>query len=133
MERLIQYPSLEKVIEYNLLALTIIKAKKADSLKVLSSLKIDTVLDACKASEGDIYDKAVVLLKGLIKAHGFASGNRRTAFIVTKDFLLLNKAKFCIKDDLNSVGAMQGIRENFYSNDEIKEWIKHGKIKKFRR
>ncbi len=33
----IQYPTSEKVIEYNPLALTIIKVKKADKLKVLSN------------------------------------------------------------------------------------------------
>jgi len=28
---------------------------------------------------------------------------------------------------------MLGIREDFYSNDELKDWIKNGKIKKFER
>jgi len=72
-------------------------------------------------------------MKELIKSHAFASGNRRTAFVVVKYFLLENKGKFKIEDDPSNAKVMQGIRENHYSNDEIKEWIKNGKIKKFQR
>ncbi len=32
-----------------------------------------------------------------------------------------------------NAGALQGIRENDYTDQEIKEWIMHGKIKDFRR
>ena len=133
MEKDIIYPSPEKVIEYNLLALTIIKAKKADQPKVLSQQKIVNVIEECKKAEGDIYDKAVVLLKGLIQGHPFASGNRRTAFIITKDFLLSNGGIFRLKDDPAHARVMQGIRENFYKDEEIINWIKNGKIRKFER
>lgn len=133
MQHKIIYPSAEKIIEYNLLALTIIKVKKADKSHVLSYKKILDIIDECEESEGDIYDKAIILLKGLIQKPPFASGNRRTAFIVAKDFLLTNKAKFNIKDDPKQARVMQGIREDYYSNDEIKEWIKNGKIRKFER
>ena len=127
------YPSIEKIIEYNLLVLDLIKVKKADSPKVLSVTKIKEVLDECQKLKGDIYDKAVVLLKGLVQKHPFASGNRRTAFIVTKEFVLSNNQKFKIEDDPNYARALQGVRENYYTDEEIKEWIKNGKIKKFTR
>ena len=39
------------------------------------------------------------MFKNLIKQHPFASGNRRTAFISTKAFLLENKQNFNIKSD----------------------------------
>lgn len=90
-------------------------------------------LDECEESKGDIYDKATCLIKGLIQKHLFASGNRRTAFIVVKDFLIQNHESFNIPDDPAYAKIMQGIRENFYSHTEIKEWIKHGKIKEFKR
>src|SRR3989338_4387332 len=93
------YPSIEKIIEYNLLVLDLIKVKKADSPKVLSVTKIKEVLDECQKLKGDIYDKAVVLLKGLVQKHPFASGNRRTAFVVTKEFLLSNQKAFNIEDN----------------------------------
>ncbi|VVB98864.1 Fic/DOC family protein [uncultured archaeon] len=126
-------PSTEKIIEFNLLALTIIKAKKADQPKVLSKAKIMEALEECGRAEGDIYDKAVVMLKGIIQKHPFASGNRRTAFIATKHFILTNNAKFCVEDKPENARVMLGIREHYYSDNEIKEWIKNGQIKEFKR
>jgi len=130
---MVLYPSVDKVIEFNLLALNVIKVKKSDSAKVLSKSKVLDVLDSCKALRGDLYDKAVVLLRGLIQGHGFASGNRRTAFIVTKYFLVMNNQKLGVKDNPENAKVMLGIRENYYSDEEIKEWIKNGRIKKFKR
>jgi death on curing protein len=122
----------EKLIELNALILVFIKVKKADKLGILSYTKIINILDNCKNYDGDLYDKAVILIKNIIKQHAFASGNRRTAFIATKQFILQNKGKFNIKGN-NHPNIMQGIREDFYSNNEIKEWIKYGKIRKFKR
>ena len=129
----IMYPNEDKIIELNVLILTIIKVKKADHPKVLSHVKISKALKGCKDFEGDLYDKAAVLMKHLIKNHAFASGNRRTAFIATKHFLKMNNRKLKIADDPKYAKVMQGIREDYYSHDEIKEWIKDGKIREFRR
>ena len=127
------YPVAEQIIEYNVIALEVLRVKKADTPKVLSHQKIAEVINNCRQTEGDIYDKAVALLIGLVRKHPFASGNRRTAFIATKDFLLNNRVTFGIKDDPYYARVMLGIRENFYSEEEIKEWICHGKIREFRR
>ena len=129
----IKYPTMEKIIEYNLLVLTIIKVKKADQPKVLSNHAIDLAIEECRRAEGDIYDKAVYLLKGIIQKHPFASGNRRTAFIVTKDFILSNSFAFRVKDDPTHARVMQGIREGYYTHEEIREWLKNGKIREFER
>ncbi len=120
-------------IEYNILALELIRIKKADRPKVLSMAKIREAIEECEKKEGDIYDKAAILLKGLVQKHPFASGNRRTAFIAAKDFVLRNHSKFGVKDDPSSAKAMLGIREHYYRDDEIKEWIKNGKIREFKR
>lgn len=133
MKQRIVYPSVDRVIEYNILALTIIQVKKADRHGVLSRDRLGHIINNCKESEGDIYDKAVCLFKGLIQLHPFASGNRRTAFIVTKEFLKENKRKFNIEDDPKQAKIMLGIREKYYTDDNIKEWVKHGKIKAFKR
>ena len=129
----IKYPSAEKIIEYNILSLKFIKVKKADQPKVLSHQKIVNIIDATKEKKGDIYDKSVVLMKGLIQEHAFASGNRRTAFIVTKEFLSDNRKAFNIPDNPKQARAMQGVREEYYKDEEIKEWIKNGKIREFKR
>ena len=129
----ITYPTAEKIIEYNVLALKLIKVKRADQPKILNNQRIISIIDETKNTEGDIYDKAVVLLKGLIQQHPFASGNRRTAFIVTKEFLISNHKAFNVGDNPAQARAMQGIRENYYTNEEVKGWIKHGKIREFKR
>jgi death-on-curing protein len=37
-----------------------------------------------------LFDKAEALLESLVKNHCFHNGNKRTAYLVTKSFLLLN-------------------------------------------
>ena len=130
---MIKYPSEDRIIQHNIFVINFINVKKADEAKVLNKNKLVVVLQDCMDRKGDVYDKAVVLLKGLVKAHAFASGNRRTAFVATKEFILLNKGKFKIPDDPSYARVMIGIREGYYSDDEIKEWIKNGKIREFRR
>ena len=132
MEKIV-YPTPEKIIEYNLLVLSIIKVKKADKPKVLSRSKIVDVIEDCKNLDGDIYDRAVFLMKSLVQKHPFASGNRRTAFIVTKDFLIANHSMFNIKDDPRYARVMVGVRERFYKDEEIKQWILAGEIREFKR
>ena len=74
-----------------------------------------------------------MLLKELTQKHPFASGNRRTAFVVTKEFVLQNNGSFKIKDDPRYARVMIGIREGYYKDNEIRKWIKNGKIKEFKR
>ena len=87
MRKKVIYPSHDKIVEYNALALTAIKVKKADKPEVL----------------------------------------------VAKDFIISNSERFKIKDDPIYAKVMRGIRENYYSNEEIKEWMKNGKIREFKR
>ena len=133
MEKKVIYPTIERIIEYNLMVLNLIKVKKADKAEVLSRQKIMWVIEECRMSKGDIYDRATILLKGLIQKHSFASGNRRTAFIVTKEFVISNNERFKIKDNPKHARVMIGIREGYYLDKEIKEWIKNGKIRQFKR
>jgi len=129
----INYPTEDKIAEFNLLVINLIKVRKADKSEVLSYSKLINIIDRCKEKDGDIYDKAVTLLKGVVQEHPFASGNRRTAFVTTKYFLSINKKKLGIKDQEKQARVMQGIREDYYEDQEIKEWIKNGKIREFKR
>ncbi|MFA5247095.1 MAG: type II toxin-antitoxin system death-on-curing family toxin [Candidatus Micrarchaeia archaeon] len=127
------YPSVEELIEFNVLSLAIIRAKKADSHGVLSNAKIAEAIGECRNAEGDVYLKAAVLLRALVKKHAFASGNRRTAFIAAKSFVVSNNGAFKVSDDPEAANAMRGVRENQYSDEELREWIKDGKIRAFSR
>ena len=127
------YPSIEKIIGFNVLALSLLKAKKADKAQVLSTSKLRVALDECKNTDEDVHGKAAALLKGIVQKHPFASGNRRTAFIAAKYFALSNGGRFNIEDNPSHANAMKGVREGYYTDDEIKEWIMHGKIREFER
>ncbi len=129
----IYYPSVEQIVEINKAVLSFVRVRKADKAAVLSYQKLLDSLEVCTTKEGDVYDKAVVLLQALIQKHPFASGNRRTAFVVMADFLAQNGFQLGIKDDPSQAKVMQGVREGFYTSEEIKEWIRCGKIKPFKR
>ncbi|HLD87249.1 MAG TPA: Fic family protein [Candidatus Nanoarchaeia archaeon] len=133
MAKEIAYPAIEKIIEYNALALALLRVKKADKPEVMSRQKIRDAIGQCMDSKEDIHGKAAILLACLTKGHAFASGNRRTAFLVAKDFLLSNGAKLEVKDDPSYAPVLKGVREGFYTHEEIREWLKNGKIRAFKR
>ena len=127
------YPTPEKIIEINKLVLVRIKVKKADKPDLLSYSALNEVIKNCKSEKGDIYDKAVCLLKGITQKHPFASGNRRTAFVVTEDFLIENKAQAKFKNNQKDAKIFKGVREGYYSDEELRNWIKKGEIREFKR
>lgn len=127
----IKYLDIEHIIFFNKEALRIWKVKKGDKHEILSYAKLLKVINDYKELEGDFYDKAVHLIKGITKAHAFASGNRRTAIISVVIFALENKQKVFIPDNPTNSRVLLGIRYNYYTDEEIKEWIKHGKIKEY--
>jgi len=128
----IKYPTIEDIINCNINILKEIRVKKADQFKILNLQKIVNIINDVRKFKGDIYDKAVFLLRSLIQSHAFASGNRRTGLNVMISFLKLNNININIKK-LNDYNVLQGVRESYYSDKEIKEWIKNGKIRKFER
>jgi len=129
----VTYQTPERIIEYNVLVLSTVQAKKADKPELLSRQKLIAALEASQNSTGDVYDRAVLLLQGLVRAHAFASGNRRTAFLATKDFILENQGAFAVRDDEKNARVLQGVREGFYTADDVKHWFKTGKIHEFKR
>ncbi len=127
------YPSVEEIQFNNTIAIEMFRRSKHDQAKTISVSYIQKAIDATKAVAGDLYDKAALLLFELTRMHAFESGNKRTAFLTTKKFVVTNGERFRIPDKESNVKIMLGIRENYYTKKEIKEWIKHGKIKAFRR
>lgn len=87
----------------------------------------------CELESGDIIDKAAILLKEIVKNHVFASGNRRTALLATLVFCRINGHNIYISDKPTDSKVLTGIREDYYSMNEIKKWLKNGKIRKFKR
>ncbi len=129
----IYYPTVEEIQYYNTIAIELFRKSKHDQAKTIHTSFIKNAINKVKNKNGDLYDKAAVLLEELTQIHAFESGNKRTAFLTTKKFVINNKGKFNIPDSTNNVKVMIGIREKYYSLQELKEWIKNGKIKEFRR
>ena len=123
----LKYPTPNKIIETNKFVLNRIVVKKADKPQVLSYSKIEDSLRLCKSTKGDAYDKASCLLVSLTKNHVFASGNRRTALVITKTFLSENKLPHSFKNNGDEAEVLRDIRYGRYDHDEIKKWIKTGK------
>ena len=129
----IVYPTVDEIQYYNTIAIEMFRKNKRDQAEMISASYVKKALEKTKIDPGDLYDKAARLLIELTRSHAFESGNKRTAFLATKKFVLKNEGKFNIPDTTNNVKIMIGIRENYYSQNEVKEWIMNGKIKKFAR
>ncbi len=127
------YPTVEEIQYNNTIAIEMFRRSKHDQAKTISTAYIQKIIDSIKLEPGDIYDKSATLLFELTRMHAFESGNKRTAFLTTKKFVITNGERFRVPDRESNVKIMIGIRENYYSQKEIKEWIKYGKIKTFRR
>ena len=114
----------------NILAIAEIKVKKGDRHRVLSSRKIEKVLDEVRKDKGDIYAKAAILMVGVTRAQAFESANRRTAWIATDAFLRVNGRSMRA---VYKGGVMTGIREGFYTTEEVRGWLTGHAIKDFQR
>lgn len=127
------YPTVEEIQYNNIIAIEMFRKSKRDQATTISESYIQKTIEAIKVIPGDLYDKAAFLLFELTRIHAFESGNKRTAFLSTKKFVVTNGIEFNIPDSEKNVKIMIGIRENYYTHKEIKEWIKYGKIKAFKR
>src|SRR5438132_6817632 len=107
-----------------------ILSKKADSNRVITRPLLIAAIEKVKAESGYLYDKAAVLLTELVRAHAFASGVRRTAYVATMSFLRTNGQHPSVIPDPK---ILTGVREDFYAQDEIREWLKGSAIRKFTR
>jgi hypothetical protein len=50
-----------------------------------------------------------------------------------KYFLVMNKQKIGVEDNPENAKVLLGIREGYCSDAELKEWIRNGKIREFKR
>ncbi len=126
----IKYPTVDELVELNKRVLSEIKVKKADQHRVLSRSALENLLESVREQKGDLYEKAVTLLTGLVRTHSFASGNRRTAYLATKSFLEMNGEETRVVRDPK---VFQGIREEFYTRKEIRAWLMGHETKAFKR
>ena len=126
----VRYPTAAELIALNKAVLTEIKVKKANRHQVISRESLRHILERVRSEGEDIYDKALILLTELVRRHPFASGVRRTGIAAAVAFLNINGENVKVTHDPN---VLQGIREGFYTAEEIKSWLKGHGIRKFKR
>ncbi|HLD39342.1 MAG TPA: Fic family protein [archaeon] len=86
----IKYPTIEEIVQANYTVIKEINVSRKDYHRIYHRDRIIKILEEMKKLEGDLYDKAVFLLKNLIISHPFGSANRRTAYVVTHTFICNN-------------------------------------------
>ncbi|MBI2675898.1 MAG: Fic family protein [Candidatus Aenigmarchaeota archaeon] len=120
------YPSKESIIFVNEI-INIMSARKADKHELLASdTFIDDIIYRVKNAQGDVYDKAAVLLHSIIRSHGFASGNKRTGFIVTTHFLLQNHGRIRFRNFNKVEKVIRRLRA--LETEDIAAWLRTGDI-----
>jgi death-on-curing family protein len=124
------YPSDHEIIQINKEILESIRVKNADAHSVLKPVALKNSLLAMLYDPGDLFDKVASLLISLVRRHPFESRNQRTAYVISKAFLIANGANPKIVQDED---VFLGIRAGFYSKSEIKDWLKGNEIRKFSR
>lgn len=127
----VKYPTADDIIAINKMILERWVAKKADRHELISKQGLETILKEVRNTQGDIYDKAVAMLFGFMKMHVFVSGMRRTTLVSTAVFMEMNEVPPPPRKQ--SRDALQGIREGFYTKDEIKSWLQGNEIRPFKR
>ena len=115
----ILYPTVEEIIETNRRVLEIVVDKR-DRHVVWNEDAIAKAIAASMRLQGDLYDKAALLLIELAKSHPFKSGNRRTATAVVADFLRANGGSF----EGKGTEVLAGIRLGDFKRAEVKAWLK---------
>jgi death-on-curing protein len=79
-------------------------------------------------SVSDVFDLAVEYGYGIARNHGFIDGNKRTAYVVTRLFLVLNGHDLTAKAT-ERVLVFEKLGRGELKPDEFAEWLRrHGKI-----
>ncbi len=119
----IKYPSIEDIISANKKAVELLRVTKAEKHELLAQEKdVQKVIDRVKSSEGNLKEKAAILLMEINRKHFFGSANKRTSFIVAADFLLANEGKIPLKRK-EDVEFLMDIRAGRKDLEDIVRWL----------
>ena len=124
----IKYPTIEEIVQANYTVIKEINVSRKDYHRIYHRDRIIKILEEMKKLEGDLYDKAVFLLKNLIISHPFGSANRRTAYVVTHTFIWENIGE-APHIKLEDEKFLEGIRHGWLGDEEVKLWLQGKKMK----
>lgn len=84
---------------------------------------IDRPKNLLAYGDPDLFDLAAAYAFGLAKAHAFVDGNKRTAYITTRTFLLLNGISFK-PAQTDIVLMMNGLATDEVSIEVFTDWLR---------
>ncbi len=74
-------------------------------------------------SEPDVYDLAAAYGYGLARNHGFMDGNKRTAYVVTRLFLILNGSDMASRPE-ERVLVFEALGKGTVGREELAKWLR---------
>ena len=119
MGRIIEYPTLEEIVEIN--------KRLGEGGVLVNKSNLEFILEKAKNVKG-LERKATVFLYDIIRLHPFLDGNKRTAFHTMLYFLELNgrKFKYGHKDERKIEKLLNRIARKIEKRKEVKKWIERG-------
>lgn len=123
-----KYLSEADIINFN--KMVIQKYSPKEPIGVLNKNSLNMIVENIKQEVygqelyPSIEDKGAFLLYNLIKKHIFANGNKRTAYLTLKYFLLINNYHLEVKKD-EAVDFIVYIAESSTDLEIISKWIKN--------
>lgn len=70
----------------------------------------------------DLCRLAAAYAFGVTRSHPFADGNKRTAWVLARTFLVLNNVELAFKPE-EAVIAVQALAAGEFSEDELADWF----------
>jgi death-on-curing family protein len=121
MEKEIEYPTLEEIVEIN--------RRLGEGGILVNKSNLEFILEKAKNARG-ITRKAAIFLYDIISLHPFLDGNKRTAFHTMLYFLELNKIRFKYgrKEETKIEKLLNRIARKIEKREEVEKWIE-GSIK----
>lgn len=78
--------------------------------------------------EPDLAELAAAYIWGIVRNHPFVDGNKRTAYVVFRSFLMMNGWDLSATQD-EKYDMAHGIAAGTYSEIEVSEWIRFFMVK----
>jgi death on curing protein len=71
----------------------------------------------------DVADLAAAYIYGIATSHGFSDGNKRTAWVIGRLFLVINGATLAFKE-VEAINFMQAVAAGIMTEQQAAEWLR---------
>ena len=90
---------------------------------VESALERAKNIDAYGNPPPDVADLAAAYIYGIATGHGFADGNKRTAWVIGRLFLMINNQTL-VFDQVDAINFMMAVAAGTMSEPQAAQWIR---------